>query len=125
MTTFTHKSIALDIGLSLIRTYVFNLKGDYVVRDFDLKEEMTPGSLTVFICELVDSMDIDHLVEKLTVVIPGVVDTQRRLVQSFAELPGWRNVPLADWLEIRLGKKVSIFSKKSHSLITDLTLFSS
>ena len=107
-----------------MRTHSFNLNGNYVIRDFDLYEALTPGALTVFICEVIDSIDIDHFVKRMVVAIPGVVDSQRRFVESFSDWPGWIHVPLADWLEIRLSKQVFIVSKKSPSLLKDLSEFS-
>ena len=106
-----------------MRTYYFDGKGDYVIRDFDLQQELTPGFLTVFICEVVDSIDFTGLVEVINVVIPGVVDDRKWILNSLSGCSSYQNVPLADWLEIRLRKEVFVFSKESFSLVRNLTDF--
>ena len=115
--------IYLDIGLSLMRSYIFNRKGDYIVKDFEITQKLTPGALTVFICEAIESIDSDHLLEGIIIAFPGDFDDETNRVNSFLNLSGWLNIPLIDWLEIRLQKKIKMIKKDSFALMKDPTCF--
>ena len=123
MNSSNSRSIWIDIGLNLIRTYTFNLFGYYSIKDFDVPSQLTPGALTVHICEIVKSIDIQDLVEEVIIAIPGVVDHEQRFVKNISFFPFCNNIPLAAWLEIRLRKKVLIITKDSNSFINDLNQF--
>ena len=115
--------IYLDIGFCLMRSYTFNIKGEYIVKDFELTQVITPGALTILICEAIDAIDSDHFVESITIAFPGVIDAKTKFVKSFSNFSGWDNIPLIDWLEIRLQKKIQIISKDSFELMKDPNCF--
>ena len=111
--------IIIDIGSYVIRTHVFYVNGDHLIKDVDVGQKLTPGALTITICQSLKSIESKNFNEAIFVVIPGVIDCQRRLVESLSGWPGWLNVPLAEWLEIRLTKKVFILCKETSLLIND------
>ncbi len=117
------RSILIDIGLNLIRTYTFNFLGYYSIKDFDVPSQLTPGAFTIHICEIVNSIDIQDLVEEVIIAIPGVVDHEQRVVKNISFFPLCHNIPLGAWLEIRLKKKILLITKDSNSFINDLNQF--
>ncbi|KGG37018.1 ROK family sugar kinase [Prochlorococcus sp. SS52] len=75
------------------------------------------------LCEAIDLLD-DGAVNSIVVIIPGVIDKTGRFVESWIGNPLWVDIPLADWLEIRLKIKVVLAGKNSFSFIKDLSVFS-
>ncbi len=77
----------------------------------------TPGVMTVIIANEIEVIDQKSQATVVGVSIPGVIDFSGRVVCFSEELSGWQDVPLADWLEIRLGRLVSLARNCSFSRI--------
>ena len=124
MRPYTNHSIGVDIGSNTIRLCRFNLSGTlYLNCQFDIPKPAMPGAVTVALCEKIVSIDPNGLADFVGVSFPGEIDLNGRMIKTCIELPGWIDVPLADWLESRLFMKVNLFSAlecsvagKNHSL---------
>ncbi|WP_269622816.1 hypothetical protein [Prochlorococcus marinus] len=116
--------IGVDVGRCVLKTYNFIMNDNkHFERDFGFSSPLTPGALTVLACEAVDLIDKESSVDFISLAFPGEIDHKRRKIQSCSVWAGWDEVPLADWLEIRLKRKVVIFKKKSFALIEDVSIF--
>ena len=105
------QSIAVDIGFNTIRVCRFNLSGKpYLNCQFDIPKPAMPGAVTVALCEKIESIDPNRLADFVGVSFPGEIDLNGRMIKTCIDLPGWIDVPLADWLESRLLRKVNLFS---------------
>ncbi len=120
MTRELQKFLVIDIGSSVIKTYIFS-SSDYVVeREIKINEALSPGTFTVMFTEVINLIQKDHLIHLIFVVIPGVIDDKGRCVTYIQEWPRWENVPLSDWLEVRVKRKVLLISKDSFTLLNDV-----
>ena len=46
------------------------------------------------------------------VSFPGEIDFHGRVAKSCDMFPGWCDVPLADWLELRLSRRVTLINSE-------------
>jgi glucokinase len=60
------------------------------------------------IVEAIEQLDPQRLAPWVGVGLPGPTDRAGRVARIAINLPGWDNVPLADWLESRLGRRVTL-----------------
>ena len=78
-----------------------------------LPQPCMPGALTITLCEQINTINYHNHAKYIGICISGKVCNQGRIVQVCKAYPGWSQVPLADWLEVRLNKKVFLCSRKS------------
>ena len=105
--------IAVDIGISAIRTYQIEINGDYFVKEIAMPSCSTPGALTIFVSEAITLIDPDFCFNAVSIAIPAVIDRTGRCIETCPGLIGWNNVPFAEWLEIRLQRRVDLVTKGS------------
>ena len=60
------------------------------------------------LCEAVETLDPNREAALVGVGLPGPMDADARVARVCINLPGWLEVPLADWLEPRLNRKVTL-----------------
>lgn len=111
--------LAADIGGSKIVTAVVSRQGELIAREYlaTLAEE----GPDVVIRRMLAAFDSTRAKANLarsalsTVVIAaaGAIDTEKGVVTSSPNLPGWINVPLKEILEEKTGYKVSIINDAS------------
>ncbi len=76
-----------------------------------------PGLITILLCDLIASIDSKHSAGFIGVCLSGQIDAEKRIVRNSYEMSGWIDVPLADWLEPRLGRNVVIGEAKKCKLL--------
>ena len=111
--------IGVEIEANNINICCFNGNGDFI-KDIQLlaPKPLVPGAVTVRLCEfLVVEQKFKHL-RYLGLAFPGIIDKECRCIKQCHVFDGWTNVPIAEWLEVRLGIKVFISST------TDCKMFS-
>ncbi len=68
---------------------------------------MLPGLVSIKLCEYIQSVDdINGEVKSVGICLQGKLGEGNRSIKECKYLPGWNDVPLVDWLELRLGLKV-------------------
>ena len=113
----TNHSIGVDIGSNTFKLCRFNLSGTpYLNCQFDIPKPAMPGAVTVALCEKIESIDPNRLADFVGVSFPGEIDLNGRMIKTCIELPEWIDVPLADWLEPRVSRKVNLFSSTKCSV---------
>ena len=111
MTSKEDAFVDIDVGYSKIEILVFNTKGS-CLKSFTLSENcISPGAFTVVLTKAIALLKQSFDINFINISIPGTLDHDKRRVQSFKCLPGWSDVPLADWLEIRLSTNVLLNKK--------------
>lgn len=60
------------------------------------------------LCEAVEELDPQRLAAVVGIGLPGPMDAAARVARVCINLPGWEEVPLADWLEPRLERRVTL-----------------
>ena len=111
MVLINSQLLGIDIGLEFITICRFDCSG-YLHLDqmFNIPEPAMPGAVTVAICENLQAVDPDFRAYVVGVSLPGSIDSTGRTIKSSTQLPGWTNVPLADWLELRITRRVNLIN---------------
>ena len=67
-----------------------------------------PESVVAEIASAIEQLDPDRTCEAIGVGTPGPADAAGRVARVAINLAGWRDVPLADWLEAKIDRPVVI-----------------
>ena len=123
MNSINSAFIGVDIGFSKIQYYLFNSKGSCLSNYLVATKPLSPGCFTISITETMDFLDKDNKISSIIIAVPGSIDQESKYVASLKGWPGWCDVPLVDWLEVRLNRNILLFRKESFYLINDSTIF--
>ena len=105
--------IGVDIGPITINLCRLNFDGAHSMNvQINTPNPAMPGAITVALCEGIDSIDPFCLADFVGVSFPGKVDAQGRIAESCTLFPEWLHVPLADWLETRLSRQVTLINSE-------------
>ena len=112
--------LGVDINLKAINLCQFDFSGHLYFRfQLNLPQPAMPGAVIVALCEQIEVIDPERRVDLVGVSVPGEIDSLGRIVKSSLELPGWIDVPLIDWLEPRLSRKVIIVNFSKSLMVDD------
>ena len=105
--------VGVDITMKTIRYAAFTSKGALIGQDFaDCPSPFIPGALTVQICKDVITSEFLRDTYCLGISMPEGTLTKKKHIEKCSFSSGWENVPLVDWLELRLNKKVFLVQVK-------------
>lgn len=76
-----------------------------------------PGAVTLAIAEAICQLDPDGLAPVVGIGLPGPTDRHNRIARLAINLEGWQDVPLADWLEPRLDRRVTLANDANAALV--------
>ena len=100
-------AIGVDVSVTTLKLGLFDEDGNLIRgRDVPTPWLPTPGTITIALCEAVRSLDPDYCASLIGISLPGSIDVNARVARVCINLPGWRDVPLAEWLEARLNRRV-------------------
>ncbi len=100
--------IGIDLGGTAIKLARFSLKGERLAElSVDTPHPAVPGGVCVAIAEAVTRLDPERHADRVGIGHPGPADASGRIARVAINLPGWIDVPLADWLEPMLERKVT------------------
>ena len=104
-----HQVIGIDLGGTAIKLARFSTEG-HVLSELErpTPQPAVPGAVTMALCEAVNELDPDREASLVGVGLPGPMDADARVARVCINLPGWLDVPLADWLEPRLNRQVTL-----------------
>ena len=115
--------IGVDLGGTAIKLGRFDGEGRRLATlDVPTPQPQLPGAVAVAIAEAIDAIDPNGVAEAVGIGLPGPTDAPGRLARIAINLPGWREVPLADWLEPRLGRPVVLANDGNCALVGELWL---
>ena len=101
--------IGIDLGGTAIKLGRFNCSGELLAElQVSTPQPAVPGAVTMALCEAVEQLDPDHQASVVGVGLPGPMDPAARVARICINLPGWENVPLAEWMESRLDRAVTL-----------------
>ena len=101
--------IGVDISITSMKLGLFDKDGNLLSgKVIPTPQLATPGTITIALCEAIANLDPDHCVRLIGISLPGLTDVTARVVRACTNFPGWENVPLAEWLEARLGRQVTL-----------------
>ena len=101
--------IGIDLGGTAIKLARFTRSGELLAEaQLPTPQPAVPGAVTMALCEAVEQLDPQHHADVVGIGLPGPMDTAARVARVCINLPGWEEVPLADWLEPRLERRVTL-----------------
>jgi glucokinase len=81
-----------------------------------------PGAVAMAVAEAIGHLDPQHLAERVGIGHPGPSDREGRVARIAINLPTWREVPLAAWLEPRLNRRVTLENDANCALLGEAWL---
>ena len=113
--------IGVDLGGTAIKLGRFSEGGDLLAEaECPTPQPAMPGAVAVAIAEAVAALDPDRLADRVGIGHPGPADRAGRTARIAINLPGWRDVPLADWLEPMLQRRVTCANDANCAAIGEL-----
>ncbi len=96
--------IGVDLGGTAIKIGRF-LRDGTCEKSISLvtPQPANPRAVVQAIAQGVQQINQDHNCQAIGLGVPGPTDTARRLAKKSINLPGWDDVPVADWLEAQTG----------------------
>ena len=101
--------IGIDLGGTAIKLARFTRSGELLAEaQLPTPQPAMPGAVTMALCEAVEQLDPHRHAGLVGIGLPGPMDAAARVARVCINLPGWEEVPLADWLEPRLERRVTL-----------------
>ena len=113
--------IGVDLGGTAIKLGRFSAAGALLAEaEVPTPQPAMPGAVTTAIAEAIEALDPPRLADRVGVGHPGPADRACRTARIAINLPGWVDVPLADWLEPLLGRRVTCANDANCAAIGEL-----
>ncbi|MFH7242892.1 MAG: ROK family protein [Spirulina sp.] len=97
--------IGIDLGGSAIKLGRFTVNGDCVAElTVPTPQPSTPAAVVSAIAVAIDQLDPHRKAGAIGLGTPGPADAAGRVARVAINLAGWRDVPIADWLEEKTGR---------------------
>ena len=104
----TKQLIGVDLGGTAIKLGRFDANGNLLAElERPTPQPAMPGAVCMAISEAVHELDPERRADRVGIGHPGPADAQGRIARIAINLPGWLDVPLADWLEPMLERRVT------------------
>ena len=101
--------IGVDIGGTGLKLGRFDSEGQLLAEQLcPTPQPPAPGAITTALVEAIEALDPERQADAVGVGLPGPMDRSARVAQVCINLPGWQHVPLAEWLEARLQRPVTL-----------------
>lgn len=97
--------IGVDLGGTAIKLGRYTATGDCLASlVIDTPQPATPTAVTEAIASAIQQLDPDRGAIAIGIGTPGPADAAGRIARVAINLEGWRDVPLADWMEAATGR---------------------
>ena len=115
--------IGIDLGGTAIKLGRFDREGTLLAElQVPTPQPAMPGAVSVAISEAVRQVDPERLAPLVGIGLPGPMDAAARVARVCINLPGWQQVPLADWLEPELERRVTLVNDGNAALMGEAWL---
>lgn len=115
--------IGVDVGGTAIKLVLCTPQGKRL-RDLlvPTPSPAVPGAVTVALAEAIERLDPEHQAGRVGIGHPGPSDLAGRVARIAINLPSWREVPLADWLEPQLNRRITLENDANCALLGEAWL---
>ena len=114
----TAQVIGVDLGGTAIKLARICADGTMLAESqWPTPQPAVPGAVTMALCDAIEQIDPEHAAEAVGIGLPGPMDAAARVARVCINLPGWEDVPLADWLESRLNRRVTLANDGNCALV--------
>jgi glucokinase len=115
--------IGVDLGGTAIKLGRFDLQGRLLAQlEVATPRPSLPGAVAVAISEAIDQLDPGRQAGRVGIGLPGPTDGAGRVARLAINLEGWRDVPLADWLEPELERQVCLANDANCAMVAEAWL---
>jgi glucokinase len=111
MTGATRAAIGIDLGATQVRAAIVDESGEVLVARSALTDPSGPEGVVRQIRSLVGQVSAqygDAAVRGVGLCAPGPLDSGAGLVLDIPTLPGWKNIPIAQWMSDVLSQPVTL-----------------
>jgi glucokinase len=110
--------IGVDVGGTAIKLARYDSQGTLLAQaELATPRPAVPGAVTMALVEAVRQLDPQGLAPLVGVGLPGPMDAAARISRVAINLVGWENVPLAEWLEPQLDRRVTLANDANCALM--------
>ena len=110
--------IGIDVGGTAIKLGRFDRQGNLLAEDsVATPQPQVPGAVCQALVEAVAALDPERRADRVGIGLPGPTDQEGRIARLAINLPLWRRVPLADWLEPQLERQVVLANDANCALL--------
>ncbi len=110
--------IGIDLGGTAIKLGRFSTDGHLLeMQQVQTPQPATPGAVCIALVEAITALDPDRRALIVGIGLPGPMDVGARVARVCINLPGWEDIPLADWLESRLQRRVTLANDGNCALV--------
>ncbi len=110
--------IGIDLGGTAIKLGRFSTDGHLLEKQqVQTPQPATPGAVCIALVEAIEALDPDRRALIVGIGLPGPMDAGARVARVCINLPGWEDIPLADWLESRLQRRVTLANDGNCALV--------
>ena len=110
--------IGIDLGGTAIKLGRFSADGHLLEQQqLQTPQPATPGAVCIALVEAIDDLDPNRRALVVGIGLPGPMDVGARVARICINLPGWEDIPLADWLESRLQRRVTLANDGNCALV--------
>ena len=108
----------MDLGGTAIKLGRFDQQGQLLAAlEVPTPQPAVPGATCMAIVEAVAQLDPEGRADRVGIGLPGPTDRQGRVARIAINLEGWREVPLAEWLEPQLQRPVTLANDANCALV--------
>ncbi|MFN6559765.1 MAG: ROK family protein [Nostoc sp. ChiSLP01] len=119
----TNDVIGIDVGGTAIKLGRFTTDGTCLQSlALTAPQPTTPEAVLAVLTDAIAQIDPDNQSVAIGVGTPGPADAAARIAKIAINLPGWIDVPLADWLETKTGKPTVIGNDANCALLGEAWL---
>ncbi|MBW4678224.1 MAG: ROK family protein [Desmonostoc geniculatum HA4340-LM1] len=119
----TNEVIGIDVGGTAIKLGRFTSDGSCLQSlTLTAPQPTTPEAVLAVLLDAIAQIDPDNRSIAIGVGTPGPSDAAARIAKIAINLPGWIDVPLADWLETKTGKPTVIGNDANCALLGEAWL---
>jgi glucokinase len=110
--------LGIDIGGTAIKLGRFDRQGTLLAElDVPTPQPQVPGAVCQAVVEAVEALDPERRADRVGIGLPGPTDSDGRIARLAINLPLWRRIPLADWLEPQLERPVVLANDANCALL--------
>lgn len=110
--------LGIDIGGTAIKLGRFDRQGTLLAEaSVATPQPQMPGAVCQAVVEAVAALDPERRADRVGIGLPGPTDRDGRIARRSINLPGWINIPLADWLEPQLERPVVLANDANCALL--------
>jgi glucokinase len=110
--------IGVDLGGTAIKLGRFSSTGELLAElQRPTPQPPMPGAVCTALVEAIEQLDPDRRAPLVGIGLPGPMDAAGRVARVCINLPGWEQIPLADWLEPQLQRRVTLANDGNAALV--------